>query len=76
MDHERTHWFKSSYSGGSGTECVEVADLISAIGVRDSKQPQGPRIAVQRSTWTEFVQGLRQPARASNVSASPYDPRD
>ncbi|MFD0627071.1 DUF397 domain-containing protein [Streptomyces sanglieri] len=41
MDHEQAHWFKSSYSGGSGTECVEVADLASVIGVRDSKQPRG-----------------------------------
>ncbi|SCF97369.1 DUF397 domain-containing protein [Streptomyces sp. Ncost-T10-10d] len=70
MDYERTHWFKSSYSGGSGTECIEVADLISAIGVRDSKQPQGPRIAVQRSTWTEFVQSLRQPASGGRAGRS------
>ncbi|MFD4856410.1 DUF397 domain-containing protein [Streptomyces atratus] len=70
MDHERTHWFKSSYSGGSGTECIEVADLISAIGVRDSKQPQGPRIAVQRSTWTDFVQSLRQPASRGRTGRS------
>ncbi|MFJ5719809.1 DUF397 domain-containing protein [Streptomyces sp. NPDC093149] len=59
MDEERAHWFKSSYSGGSGTECVEVAELASAIGIRDSKCPEGPRVAVQRSVWTEFVRGLQ-----------------
>ncbi|MET9659326.1 DUF397 domain-containing protein [Streptomyces sp. NPDC006510] len=62
MDHEQAHWFKSSYSGGSGTECVEVADLASVIGVRDSKQPRGARLTVQRSAWTEFVRGLRSSA--------------
>jgi hypothetical protein len=70
MDHERAHWFKSSYSGGSGTECIEVADLVSVIAVRDSKRPQGPRLAVQRSTWTEFVRSLRQPASPGHTGHS------
>ncbi|MFD8821581.1 DUF397 domain-containing protein, partial [Streptomyces sp. NPDC059605] len=51
MNHENVHWFKSSYSGGSGTECIEVANLATVVGVRDSKHPEGPHIAVQRSTW-------------------------
>lgn len=59
--NEHVHWFKSSYSGGSGTECVEVADLVTAIGVRDSQRPEGPRVAVRRSTWADFVRGLRRP---------------
>ncbi|MEV0489598.1 DUF397 domain-containing protein [Streptomyces atratus] len=59
MDHERVHWFKSSYSGGSGTECVEVADLHSAVGVRDSKRPRGLHIAVRHSAWSGFVAFLR-----------------
>ncbi|MEU6016796.1 DUF397 domain-containing protein [Streptomyces sp. NPDC047515] len=59
MDDERAHWFKSSYSGGSGTECVEVADLRSAIGVRDSKLPPGPHIAVRHNAWSRFVAFLR-----------------
>ncbi|MGW5071434.1 DUF397 domain-containing protein, partial [Streptomyces cyaneofuscatus] len=49
------HWFKSSYSGGSGTECVEVADLATAVGVRDSKRPHGPHISVGRAAWAGFV---------------------
>ncbi|MFE7354330.1 DUF397 domain-containing protein [Streptomyces sp. NPDC057543] len=42
MDHEHLHWFRSSCTGGSGTECVVVADLVSATGVRDSKRPEEP----------------------------------
>jgi hypothetical protein len=52
-------WRKSSYSNGTGGECVEVADLHAAVGVRDSKQPRGPRIAVRRSAWAGFVAFLR-----------------
>ncbi|WP_406381680.1 DUF397 domain-containing protein [Streptomyces sp. NBC_01618] len=59
MDHERTRWFKSSYSGGSGTECIEVADLMTAIGVRDSKRPNGRHIAVQRDAWAGFIASVR-----------------
>ena len=59
MEHEDTRWFKSSYSGGSGTECVEVADLGPKVGVRDSKQPQGPDIAVCQGAWQGFISDLR-----------------
>ncbi|WP_326743155.1 DUF397 domain-containing protein [Streptomyces sp. NBC_01768] len=52
-------WRKSSYSNGTGGECVEIADLQSAVGVRDSKQPRGPRISVHHSAWARFVASLR-----------------
>lgn len=55
MDHEDARWFKSSYSGGSGTECVEVAELGASVGVRDSKQAQGPHIAVYHDAWAGFI---------------------
>ncbi|MGW8882932.1 DUF397 domain-containing protein, partial [Streptomyces mirabilis] len=37
-------WRKSSYSNGTGGECVETADLQSTVSVRDSKQPHRPHI--------------------------------
>ena len=61
MEREDARWFKSSYSGGSGTECVEVADLGTSVGVRDSKRPPGLRISLHHSTWTEFVAFLQHP---------------
>ncbi|MFJ4968807.1 DUF397 domain-containing protein [Streptomyces sp. NPDC088755] len=58
MDHGITQWFKSSYSGGSGTECVEVADLPATVGVRDSTRPHGPHICVGHVAWARFVAGV------------------
>ncbi|MCM2413903.1 DUF397 domain-containing protein [Streptomyces sp. RKAG290] len=58
MGHEDARWFKSSYSGGSGTECVEVAGLGTSVGVRDSKQPAGPYIALCGRAWADFVASL------------------
>ncbi|MFJ8141923.1 DUF397 domain-containing protein, partial [Streptomyces sp. NPDC096013] len=39
-------WFKSSYSGSEGGDCVEVAAHPSAVHVRDSKVPAGPMLTV------------------------------
>ncbi len=48
-------WFKSSYSGSGGGECVEVAASPSTVHVRDSKEPDGSRLAVPSVGWASFV---------------------
>ncbi|MFE7415065.1 DUF397 domain-containing protein [Streptomyces laurentii] len=48
-------WFKSSYSGGNGNSCVEIADACTAVAVRDSKQMNGPVILVSRRSFGTFV---------------------
>ncbi|MCD9904601.1 DUF397 domain-containing protein [Streptomyces sp. MT29] len=52
-------WSKSSYSGAEGNACVETAVLTSQVGVRDSKDKQGPALVFPRASWTTFVSGLR-----------------
>ncbi|MFF7437151.1 DUF397 domain-containing protein [Streptomyces sp. NPDC008122] len=51
-------WFKSSYSGGNTTECVECAHTGTGTLVRDSKWPDGPVLAVQADAWSIFVEGI------------------
>ncbi|WP_301124457.1 DUF397 domain-containing protein [Streptomyces cacaoi] len=51
-------WFKSSYSGGGGGNCVEVARADSTVQVRDSKVVGGPRLSVSRAGWSSFVASL------------------
>ncbi|MFF4348861.1 DUF397 domain-containing protein [Streptomyces sp. NPDC001530] len=53
-------WFKSSYSGGNETECVECAHTDSGTLVRDSKRPAGPVVTVRSDTWRAFVGALEQ----------------
>jgi hypothetical protein len=48
-------WFKSSYSGTEGGECVEVATAAAVVHVRDSKAVTGPVLTVSRETWAGFV---------------------
>ncbi|KPI17515.1 protein of unknown function DUF397 [Actinobacteria bacterium OK006] len=56
------HWFKSSYSGGSGTECVECARTSEGNLVRDSMAPNGPIVAIGRVAWQSFVRQLGRQA--------------
>jgi Domain of unknown function (DUF397) len=56
----RPQWRKSSYSGGNGGACVEVArNLPGAVAVRDSKDPDGPRLAFAPEEWTAFTAGVK-----------------
>ncbi|MGX1131500.1 hypothetical protein RKD49_003690 [Streptomyces glaucescens] len=61
-DLDTATWHKSSYSGGSGGDCLEVAaGHVDVIPVRDSKNPTGPKLVFRASAWTAFVGGLKQP---------------
>ncbi|MET9700529.1 DUF397 domain-containing protein [Streptomyces sp. NPDC006529] len=51
-------WRKSSYSGSSGGECVEVAPQPRLVAVRDSKVPDGPVFTVGRTAFAAFVGAL------------------
>jgi hypothetical protein len=63
MDLTRAEWRKSSYSGGNGGTCVEVArNLPNVVAVRDSKNPDGPAPIISRSEWASFTARLRTTA--------------
>ncbi|MFC7993003.1 DUF397 domain-containing protein [Streptomyces pilosus] len=48
-------WFKSSYSGTEGGDCVEVAANTGVVHIRDSKAASGPIVRVSREAWAGFV---------------------
>jgi hypothetical protein len=55
-------WRTSSYSGGSGTECVQVAELEQAVVTRDSKDPGGAVLAFTSAEWAAFVGAVKRGA--------------
>ncbi|CAM5295045.1 hypothetical protein SALBM311S_02702 [Streptomyces alboniger] len=59
MSTSELTWFKSSYSSSGSGDCVEVARTPATIHVRDSKNAQGPRLALSPRAWTEFVSLVR-----------------
>lgn len=57
-DLSRPKWRKSTRSGG-GNNCVEIAALAGAVGVRDSKNPAGPFITLAAAQWSAFTRQVR-----------------
>jgi hypothetical protein len=54
-----TSWVKSSLSFANGN-CVEVANLPDGeIGVRDSKNSEGPVLRFTPDEWHAFLGGVR-----------------
>lgn len=54
-------WRKSTYSSSTGQNCVEVAtNLLGIVAVRDSKNPDGPKLFVSCSEWRAFVLGYAE----------------
>ncbi len=64
-------WHKASYSSGNGGNCVEVTATHDTAGVphktdesvlyllRDSKDPDGPKLAFTTSEWDAFIAGVK-----------------
>jgi hypothetical protein len=61
IDLSTAVWRKSSYSNGTGGECVEVSDTHpGVIPVRDSKRPDdGPVLTFRRLAWSAFLGSLK-----------------
>lgn len=56
IDLSATLWLKSSYSNGTGGDCVEVAPgLPGIVPVRDSKSPAGPVLLIAPAAWATFI---------------------
>jgi Domain of unknown function (DUF397) len=73
-----SNWWKSRSSGG-GDNCIEVASASDGtIGVRDSKDPEGPILTFSFSDWDAFTQGARNDnfcgCREGRRSALPTGP--
>ena len=53
-------WVKSSRSGPTGGNCVEVAALADGqVAMRNSRQPEGPVLVFTRAEWEAFLLGAR-----------------
>lgn len=61
---ETPRWRKSTRSGGAGGNCVEFAALApDLVGVRDSKQPDGPILQFTPAAWRSFLTTLADQRR-------------
>jgi hypothetical protein len=60
VDLTGADWRKASYSSANGGACVEVAgNLPGIVAVRDSKDPDGPKLIFTPDEWRVFAAGIR-----------------
>ncbi|MEU8265618.1 DUF397 domain-containing protein [Sphaerisporangium sp. NPDC049002] len=72
MDLSKAQWRKSTWTGDNGGNCVEVAELTDVvdgpghkaeypelIAVRDSKDPDGPKLFFTPAEWDAFLNGVK-----------------
>lgn len=52
-------WRKSSRSNAQGGDCVEVADLAGAIGLRDSKNTTAGHQTMSREAFARLVDRIK-----------------
>ncbi|MGH3222522.1 MAG: DUF397 domain-containing protein [Streptosporangiaceae bacterium] len=62
MDLTGAAWRTSSYSGGNGGQCVQVATIPGPhdrqdpiCTIRDSKNTSGPALGFGRGPWQQFT---------------------
>lgn len=53
-----TGWFKSTYSSPASDACIEVRITDADTRVRDSKDPAGGHLTLDRATFAAFVVGI------------------
>ncbi|GAA2621224.1 hypothetical protein GCM10010411_66390 [Actinomadura fulvescens] len=50
-DNPQLIWRKASRSSATGNDCVEIASTHHGVAIRDSKNPNGPKLTLSRSQW-------------------------
>ena len=56
---QRLTWRKSSFSGGNGADCVEVAETDAGVLVRHSKRPDEGSLEFTPSELTAWIAGCK-----------------
>ncbi|NEC29717.1 DUF397 domain-containing protein [Streptomyces sp. SID8111] len=59
-ERSNLNWFTSTYSGGSGTECVEAAWIPTGMLIRDSKRSTSPQLELSSTAWAHFIAHVGQ----------------
>lgn len=58
MEDADMSWRTSTRSSNGGGECVEVADTVGRVLVRDTKDRNGVTLNVPADAWETFIRTL------------------
>ncbi|MDT3396376.1 DUF397 domain-containing protein [Streptomyces sp. B1866] len=61
VDLSAATWRGSTYSNGSGGQCLQIADdLPAVVPVRDSKDPGRAPLVFESAAWSSFVTTVKR----------------
>lgn len=60
MDLTKAAWRKSSYTTANGGDCVELTSAPGTVAVRDSKDPDGPKLLVTRRAFAALLAEIKR----------------
>ncbi|MFI0371504.1 DUF397 domain-containing protein [Actinomadura sp. 1N219] len=52
-------WRKATRSTSNGGECIEIARVDNTIAIRDSKNPDGPKLLLTPQTLHHLTQAIK-----------------
>jgi hypothetical protein len=61
-DFGRASWTKARRSQQTTDQCVELAGVDGYAAVRDSKDPDGPRLVLEATAWQRFALKIKSGA--------------
>lgn len=53
-------WRKASRSKEDGSNCIELAGVPGVVAIRDSKDPDGPKLIIDHSDFRSFASILKR----------------
>ncbi|MFB4306369.1 DUF397 domain-containing protein [Actinomadura sp. GTD37] len=59
MDLSTVTWRKASRSSNNGGNCVELARIADTVAIRDSKDPEGPKLLLTPQSLHALTQALK-----------------
>ena len=58
-DFSQATWIKSTRSQQTTDQCVELAGVSDYAAVRDSKDPEGPKLVLEGRTWRNLKHQIK-----------------
>ena len=59
MDLSTVKWRKASRSSSNGGNCVELARIADTVAIRDSKDPDGPKLLLTPRSLRALTQAIK-----------------
>ncbi|OLT37834.1 DUF397 domain-containing protein [Actinomadura sp. CNU-125] len=60
MDLSNVRWRKASRSSEQGDQCIEVGATLDGVAVRDSKNPEGPKLIFGQADFSAIAQAIKK----------------